>query len=42
MTNIKGASTTKSIPGMPVDIGGMTYEKMAKSLYRQLLMKGFK
>lgn len=50
MTGIKGASATKSIPGMPVDIGGMTfekrlgesYEKMAKSFYRKVLKKAFK
>lgn len=50
MTKIKGASATKSIPGMPVDIGGMTfekrlgesYEKMAKSFYRKVLKKAFK
>ena len=50
MTGIKGASATKSIPGMPVDIGGMTfekrlgesYEKMAKSLYRKVFKKAFK
>lgn len=50
MTNIKGASATKNIPGMPVDIGGMTfekrlgesYEKMAKSLYKKVLKKAFK
>ncbi|MGB0368366.1 MAG: hypothetical protein ACPGU4_00950 [Flavobacteriales bacterium] len=50
MTGIKGASATKSIPGMPVDIGGMTfekrlgesYEKMAKSLYKKVFKKAFK
>lgn len=50
MTGIKGASATKSIPGMPVDVGGMTfekrlgesYEKMAKSFYRKVLKKAFK
>lgn len=50
MDRIKGASATKSIPGMPVDVGGMTfekrlgesYEKMAKSLYRKVLKKAFK
>ena len=50
MDRIKGASATKSIPGMPVDIGGMTfekrlgesYEKMGKSFYRKVLKKAFK
>jgi hypothetical protein len=50
MSKIKGASATKNIPGMPVDIGGMTfekrlgesYEKFAKSFYRKVLKKAFK
>jgi hypothetical protein len=50
MERIKGASATKGIPGMPIDVGGMTfekrlgesYEKMAKSLYNKVLKKAFK
>ncbi|MFT4543711.1 MAG: hypothetical protein ACI9CU_002428 [Polaribacter sp.] len=42
MTNIKGASATKSIPRMPVDIGGMTFKKMGGNLYHKVLKKAFK